>query len=260
MPTLHIVQGDKVDDRRALLRCARSGRQTYSWIVPKAAAVGDEVVVYIGGDGFFATARVSAPPVKRADWNNRYGARLDRIRLISPGISLSAIRSHLPGLRWANYPRSIVTPSSIAADEIRRLIAERRRTGLPRLDSASLQSASLPELRAAALLRSRGHLPGVKTSTIRRVRSQAIRLYVLARANGRCESCGEPGPFQLPDGSLYLEPHHTTRVADDGPDHPACVLAVCPNCHSRAHHSADATRFNLGLVKKARALEKRNAG
>ena len=258
MRALHIVQGDAIGDRAELRRRARDGRLTPTWIVPKGAVVGDDVVVYIGGDGFFATARVNSKPKRRRDWRNRYGAALVGIRLIEPAISLPAIRRGLPALTWAIYPRSITTPSKRISDRIRDFVAQRRRTKLPALDSASLREAGLAELRAAALLHARSYLPGVKRSTIERVRSEAIRLYVLRRANGTCEACGDLGPFRTPDGSLYLEPHHTRRVADGGPDHPSNVMAVCPNCHRRAHHGDDAKRFNSSLIRKARELANRH--
>jgi hypothetical protein len=58
-----------------------------------------------------------------------------------------------------------------------------------------------------------------------------VKAYVLRRANGCCEACGEEAPFVRKDGTPYLEPHHTRRVADGGPDHPAWVAAICPTCH-----------------------------
>ena len=72
--------------------------------------VGDDVVIYIGGFGFFATARINSEPEPRSDWKNRYGASLAHVKLINPPISLSAIRRNIPKLTWAIYPRSVTTP------------------------------------------------------------------------------------------------------------------------------------------------------
>lgn len=80
-----------------------------------------------------------------------------------------------------------------------------------------------------------------------RSRSVAIHRYALLRANGFCECCTASAPFANESGTPYLEVHHLRRLADDGPDVPLNVAAVCPNCHRALHLSA--TRLDL-----ARAL------
>lgn len=55
-------------------------------------------------------------------------------------------------------------------------------------------------------------------------------------------------------GRPYLEPHHIRRISDGGPDHPEWVAGVCPNCHGRAHYSADKVEFNAEL--RAKVLKK----
>ncbi len=112
---------------------------------------------------------------------------------------------------------------------------------------------TLSELRTAALTAASASAPvAVRKQEIRR-RSEAIKRYVLKRADGVCEGCSNPAPFRTPTGQPYLEPHHTTRVADGGPDHPAHVIALCPTCHRRAHHASDSETFNHSL--KARLAE-----
>lgn len=78
-------------------------------------------------------------------------------------------------------------------------------------------------------------------------RSEALRAYVLRRARGVCEACGKSAPFHRRDGSPYLEPHHTRRLSDGGPDHPRWVGAVCPNCHREIHHGLHGERLNRKL-------------
>jgi 5-methylcytosine-specific restriction protein A len=59
---------------------------------------------------------------------------------------------------------------------------------------------------------------------------------VLLRANGTCERCGNSAPFlRKSDGSPYLEVHHKVRLADGGDDTVENAIAICPNCHRRAH-------------------------
>lgn len=253
---LHIVQGGiKNGDKAWLERAAKRRLRAKRWIVPKSAEVGDDVVIFVGSFGFFATARVDSSPRPRRDWHNRYGAALRDVHLIQPAISLADIKRVVPDLTWANYPRSITTPSPLIADQIRRLIAHRSKTRLPDLDEEALLACNLDELRAVALLKSSSAVPKKSTTTIYRARELAIRQYVLMRAAGNCEGCGAEAPFARPDGTAYLEPHHTTRLADDGPDHPTRVIGLCPNCHRRAHHAADRLAFNNGLKRRLRRLE-----
>ncbi len=86
-------------------------------------------------------------------------------------------------------------------------------------------------------------------------RSAAVRQYVLARAGGICESCGKPAPFVRIDGTPYLEPHHTRRISDGGPDHPRWVAAICPNCHREVHYGKDGKDKNQQLQQYLALLE-----
>ena len=59
---------------------------------------------------------------------------------------------------------------------------------------------------------------------------------VLERANGVCESCGQNAPFfRAKDSTPYLEVHHKIRLVDGGRDNVKNAIALCPNCHKKAH-------------------------
>ena len=87
-------------------------------------------------------------------------------------------------------------------------------------------------------------------------RSQAVKRYVIARADGVCESCLEPAPFLRENGTPYLEPHHTRRVSDSGPDHPRWIGAVCPNCHREIHYGENGKSRNDSLIRQLGEIEK----
>lgn len=123
----------------------------------------------------------------------------------------------------------------------------KEQTGLWNEPFRSLRDLALKDAPQNAPLRER-------KATVRR-RSEAVRVYVLRRADGRCEGCGRPAPFETPEGKAYLEPHHTRRLADGGPDHPRWVAALCPNCHARVHYAADGGAFNAGLIERLGELE-----
>jgi 5-methylcytosine-specific restriction enzyme A len=88
-------------------------------------------------------------------------------------------------------------------------------------------------------------------------RSADVRIHVLRRANGKCEGCGNEGPFQtkVKPQRPYLEPHHTERLSDEGPDDPTRVIALCPNCHRRVHFGADGDEYNRALKRTLRKIE-----
>ncbi|HXG56858.1 MAG TPA: HNH endonuclease [Vicinamibacterales bacterium] len=116
---------------------------------------------------------------------------------------------------------------------------------------------SLAELRAAALAEPpAGATPGQRKTTAYR-RSVAVRAYVLRRAGGICEACAHPAPFTRVSGEPYLEPHHIRRLADRGPDHPAWVAAICPNCHRRVHSGADGAEYNQHIAARVAVIEQR---
>jgi mutator protein MutT len=94
-----------------------------------------------------------------------------------------------------------------------------------------------------------------KTSQERRRRSQIVSNYVQERALGYCEICGYSAPFERPDGTPYLESHHITQLADDGPDAPQDVVAACPTCHRRVHHGADKDTINMAAHERIQSVE-----
>jgi 5-methylcytosine-specific restriction protein A len=114
---------------------------------------------------------------------------------------------------------------------------------------------TLEELRVLA--RAAAGIFPVAVSGIRNIyqRSQDVRNYVLARSAGKCEGCKAPAPFIRKDGTAYLEPHHIRRLSDGGPDDPAFVVALCPNCHRRVHAGADGERYNSKLLIEMAGIE-----
>lgn len=88
------------------------------------------------------------------------------------------------------------------------------------------------------------------------VRSQRVKDYVLMRAEGVCESCGDAAPFFRKNGTPYLEPHHINRLSDGGIDHPAYVGAICPACHREIHFGQHGTVKNEALRDIVQKKEK----
>jgi len=81
------------------------------------------------------------------------------------------------------------------------------------------------------------------------IRSQQIIIYAKERAKGCCERCNKAAPFFDIYGTPYLEVHHIFRLADDGPDIPINVAAICPNCHKEAHYGINRDKIKEELSK-----------
>jgi len=143
--------------------------------------------------------------------------------------------------------------------------------GLSNLDMVRQQSGaesnSAPEdisvLRKSALSAAVDHSSPQSRTEARQTcyqRSAVVRDYVLVRAGGFCEACGEVAPFKNNRGEPYLEPHHIRRLSDGGPDDPRFMGAVCPNCHREIHHGAEGAALNAKLqetiTRKEAELEK----
>ncbi|HUU37491.1 MAG TPA: NUDIX domain-containing protein [Candidatus Desulfaltia sp.] len=135
---------------------------------------------------------------------------------------------------------------------------------LARVDASAGDEAVGPESktalgfmasRKAAFEASQGVAEKAKTAQERRKRSQIVSRYVQERAMGFCEICGWGAPFARSSGKPYLESHHITQLADDGPDSPQDVAAACPTCHRRIHHGADGDKINKAAHVRIRRVE-----
>ncbi|MEH6532218.1 MAG: HNH endonuclease [Photobacterium frigidiphilum] len=54
-------------------------------------------------------------------------------------------------------------------------------------------------------------------------------------ANGICQLCLLPAPFNNSKGEPYLETHHIVWLSKDGEDTIENTVALCPNCHKKMH-------------------------
>ena len=95
----------------------------------------------------------------------------------------------------------------------------------------------------------------VRQSTQEYTRSSEVRKYVMERAGGACEGCGEPAPFTSTTGEPYLHAHHIHELSDGGSDTPMTVIALCPNCHYRVHHGIEGEEYNRELMDRLAEIE-----
>lgn len=87
------------------------------------------------------------------------------------------------------------------------------------------------------------------------VRDPLVVACTLERACGKCEGCNEPAPFEDADGLPFLEVHHVLPLARGGSDRVSNTVALCPNCHRRAHYSKDRESFTALFYRSIPGLE-----
>jgi len=77
---------------------------------------------------------------------------------------------------------------------------------------------------------------GVRAATVQQhQRSPYVAEHAKRRANGICELCKQPAPFNDKTGRPYLETHHIVWLARGGEDTIENTVALCPNCHKKMH-------------------------
>lgn len=83
-------------------------------------------------------------------------------------------------------------------------------------------------------------------------RSPYVVEYCNRRANGICELCSKPAPFnKKKTGAPFLECHHIKWLSKDGKDTTDNAVALCPNCH-RKMHSLNLKSDQEKLLEKAK--------
>ena len=164
------------------------------------------------------------------------------------------------GLAWASglVPASNVGPTATAA--IRGVIEQK---GYFASSLSVSTSNQVLLLRRAVALMSRGpqSVPAgapkpvrVAGEVMQFVRSPQVVAWVLEAAAGDCESCSMPAPFIKAGGMPYLEVHHVRWLSQGGSDTVTNAVALCPNCHRRFHHGADAEALTKHIIAQVPRL------
>lgn len=139
---------------------------------------------------------------------NQWPHQLQTMRTLAPG------GIHLFKAEWEKH--AIHRPTSNAEEFRRRVTALVRGAPLP-----VPQGQQMPMRRQASVLVYE--------------RDPQVKAFVLRLAEGICELCRNPAPFEDDDGLPYLEVHHVQRLADGGGDTVDNAVAICSNCHRALH-------------------------
>jgi hypothetical protein len=79
-----------------------------------------------------------------------------------------------------------------------------------------------------------------------------VAAWARRHAKGVCVLCQQPAPFVSQFGEPYLEIHHVHPLGEGGPDTVDNVVALCPNCHRRAHFSKETSAIRAKLADLVR--------
>lgn len=123
----------------------------------------------------------------------------------------------------------IAESSLLTEEEVRRDLERRvRASETDSYESRQTRLATSPKLPKRVI-----------TQSYQFVRNQDVIVAVRLRAKGVCELCKAAAPFRTRDGRPYLEVHHIVPLADGGEDTVENAVAICPNCHRRAHFGSE---------------------
>lgn len=76
----------------------------------------------------------------------------------------------------------------------------------------------------------------IATTTIF-LRNPDVIAEALFQANGKCQRCKAPAPFNRRGTKVpYLEVHHKKPLSKGGEDTIRNAIALCPNCHRKMHY------------------------
>jgi 5-methylcytosine-specific restriction enzyme A len=82
------------------------------------------------------------------------------------------------------------------------------------------------------------------------LRNPDVSAYAKLVADGVCQLCNMPAPFQNKKGQPFLETHHIVWLSKGGEDAIDNTVALCPNCH-RKMHSLNPQKDQKKLREKA---------
>lgn len=114
----HVLIGEEVAVES--VQRAAAQRSAVSWIVPKAACPGDEVVLFFPHIGFLGHGVVTSEP-EPDTFGNRpvYRADIGGICLFAYPVELGTVKRLFPEWDWVTYPRSYTTPPEKCAGRLR---------------------------------------------------------------------------------------------------------------------------------------------
>lgn len=160
----------------------------------------------------------------------------------------------LLGRDWLTGLKPAKNVGANVAAEIEEMIAQSE--GRQFIPVAAFEIEARKEAKRKNLSKPQGNRrPTATASAITQYkRVTAVKSWVLQQAQGKCESCDQPAPFNGSDGEPFLEVHHVRQLADNGSDTVENAVALCPNCHREAHYGENSKSFISRIYERVTRL------
>ena len=200
------------------------------------------VFTILGVEATGTNLSVASPEYRRFDSERGKPTRECRKFLLR---RLSSIATGLPVHGWERRTRTPVqrnTDSFFAAVEVGEVNTDLNEEAVEASFRNQIEASlrSNPAERQFRLAQAADTPARVTVKSFAYVRNPDVVAEVLSQANGACQRCRNPAPFnRRSDGTPYLEVHHRVPLALGGKDTVANAMALCPNCHREAHYGDD---------------------
>jgi 5-methylcytosine-specific restriction protein A len=160
----------------------------------------------------------------------------------------------LMGRDWVRGLKPARNVGANVAAEIEEMIAQSENKKF--VPAAAFEAEARELATRSSLVKPQGNRrPSATTTEVTQYqRDPAVKAWVLQQANGKCERCGQPAPFNGPDGLPYLEVHHVRQLADNGSDTVTNAVALCPNCHREAHYGENSKALVSQIYERVSRL------
>lgn len=126
---MHVLVGNSDKDYDNVRSCVAQTRTVRDWVVPKSAAVGDQVVIFFHGAGFVASGKVATKPkASHFGIQAAYRSDIKAIKLSPRPVPLEYVREAIPQWGWLKQvSKSRTTPSASIFTSLVKAIEEYQR-------------------------------------------------------------------------------------------------------------------------------------
>lgn len=224
---LHVAIGTSSDDYTSLIDAAES-RSTLNWVLPKAATVGDRVILFDRARGFVAHALCASPTSQGMFLRRKvYRADIGTIVILPVPVPLARVRYDMEDWAWTSYPRTYTTIDDHLATRLWTIVNV---------------AQTLADQDYVPTLPAQEFTEGQKAQVLatRYERNPKARDACLQHHGTACVVCGFDFASVYGEGFTWcITAHHLKLVSTRGGEHRVDPIEemrpVCSNCHTVIH-------------------------